>query len=85
MFNKFGGGKMDFGSMQSQLNSKLQQSKMKERLQAKLKKKQSEPGTQIPEDQEVKVDSSIKKKKKKKNKKNIHDPVLDKRSDDPSE
>ena len=80
MFNKFGGGKMDFSSMQSQLNSKLQQSKMKERLQAKLKKKQTETPTE-----EIKADSSIKKKKKKKNKKNIHDPVLDKRTDDPSE
>jgi len=81
MFNKFGGGKMDFSSMQSQLNSKLQQSKLKERLQAKLKKKQGETPTQ----EEIKVESPIKKKKKKKNKKNIHDPVLDKRSDDPSE
>jgi hypothetical protein len=84
MFNKFGGGKMDFSSMQSQLNSKLQQSKLKERLQAKLKKKQSESTTQESQE-EIKVDSPIKKKKKKKNKKNIHDPVLDKRTDDPSE
>jgi hypothetical protein len=74
MFNKFG-GKMDFNSMASQLNSKMSQSKMKERLQAKLKKKQSE-AVPVPE---------IKKKKKKKNKKNIHDPVLDKRPIDTSE
>jgi hypothetical protein len=74
MFNKFG-GKMDFNSMASQLNSKMSQSKMKERLQAKLKKKQAE-AVPVPE---------IKKKKKKKNKKNIHDPVLDKRPIDTSE
>lgn len=76
MFNKFG-GKMDFNAMASQLNSKMGQSKMKERLQAKLKKKQTEA-------QET-VKPEIKKKKKKKNKKNIHDPVLDKRSNDTSE
>jgi hypothetical protein len=74
MFNKMG-GKMDFNSMASQLNSKMSQSKMKERLQAKLKKKQAE-AVPVPE---------IKKKKKKKNKKNIHDPVLDKRPIDTSE
>ena len=74
MFNKFG-GKMDFNAMASQLNSKMSQSKTKERLQAKLKKKQEE-AVPVPE---------IKKKKKKKNKKNIHDPVLDKRPIDTSE
>jgi hypothetical protein len=78
MFNKFG-GKMDFNAMASQLNSKMGQSKMKERLQAKLKKKQSEA---VPV-----VNPEIKKKikKKKKNKNNIHDPVLDKRPNDTSE
>jgi hypothetical protein len=78
MFNKFG-GKMDLNAVRSQLNSKLNQSKTKERLQAKLKKKQAEP---VPEEPKT---SENKKKKKKKNKKNIHDPVLDKQSVDPSE
>ena len=76
MFNKFG-GKMDFNAMASQLNSKLGQSKTKERLQAKLKKKQAE--TAPPPEIKKKI------KKKKKNKKNIHDPVLDKRPIDTSE
>ena len=83
MFNKFG-GKMDLNAMQSQLNSKLGQSKTKERLQEKLKKKQNESKQTETEPKEPK-EETIKKKKKKKNKKNIHDPVLDKRSDDPSE
>jgi hypothetical protein len=73
MFNKFG-GKMDINAMQNQLNSKLSQSKTKERLQAKLKERQK--SVETPELPEKK-----KKKKKKKNKENIHDPVLDKRSD----
>ena len=81
MFNKFG-GKMDMNAMQSQLNSKLGQSRMKERLQEKLRKKQE---TAKPTEPMEPTEETIKKKKKKKNKKNIHDPVLDKRSDDPSE
>jgi len=80
MFNKFG-GKMDLNAVRSQLNSKLNQSKTKERLQAKLKKKQGEPVAEEPKMSET----TNKKKKKKKNKKNIHDPVLDKQSVDPSE
>jgi hypothetical protein len=77
MFNKFG-GKMDINAMQNQLNSKLSQSKTKERLQAKLKERQK--SCETPELPEKK-----KKKKKKKNKENIHDPVLDKRSDNIAE
>jgi len=76
MFNKFG-GKMDFNAMASQLNNKMNQSKTKERLQAKLKKKQEESAP--PPEIKKKI------KKKKKNKKNIHDPVLDKRPIDTSE
>ena len=74
MFNKFG-GKMDINAMQNQLNSKLSQSKTKERLQAKLKERQK------PVENTENLPEKKKKKKKKKNKENIHDPVLDKRSD----
>jgi hypothetical protein len=79
MFNKFG-GKMDINAMQSQLNSKLNQSKTKERLQAKLKEKQKVEKTEPNPELEKK-----KKKKKKKNKDNIHVPVLDKRPNDITE
>jgi hypothetical protein len=77
MFNKFGGGKMDLSAMQSQMNAKLSQAKMKERLQNKLKKKK-EAETK-PENVNVPTEENKKKKKKKKkNKENIHDSVLDK-------
>jgi hypothetical protein len=77
MFNKFGGGKMDLNAMQSQMNSKLNQAKMKERLQNKLKKKKEE-SAQPQEPENVPTENKKKKKKKKKNKENIHDSVLDK-------
>ena len=76
MFNKFGGGKMDLNAMQSQMNSKLNQAKMKERLQNKLKKKKEEAAKS--ENVNVPTENKKKKKKKKKNKENIHDSVLDK-------
>jgi len=77
MFNKFGGGKMDLSAMQSQMNAKLSQAKMKERLQNKLKKKKEESESK-PENVNVPTENKKKKKKKKKNKENIHDSVLDK-------
>jgi hypothetical protein len=77
MFNKFGGGKMDLNAMQSQMNSKLNQAKTKERLQNKLKKKKEE-GELKPENVNLPTENKKKKKKKKKNKENIHDSVLDK-------
>ena len=77
MFNKFGGGKMDLSAMQSQMNAKLSQAKMKERLQNKLKKKKEEAESK-PENVNVPTENKKKKKKKKKNKENIHDSVLDK-------
>jgi len=77
MFNKFGGGKMDLSAMQSQMNAKLSQAKLKERLQNKLKKKKEEAESK-PENVNVPTENKKKKKKKKKNKENIHDSVLDK-------
>jgi hypothetical protein len=76
LVNKFGGGKMDLNAMQSQMSSKLNQAKMKERLQNKLKKRKEEAAQ--PENVNVETENKKKKKKKKKNKENIHDSVLDK-------
>jgi hypothetical protein len=83
MFNKFG-GKMDINAMQNQLNTKLNQSKTKERLQSKLKEKQKSV-EQVEKVEQPQEPEKKKKKKKKKNRENIHDPILDKRSDNIAE